>query len=97
MKTIRKFLWFYFEWSFAFLNREEAILHFLASDPRFHEDKFRPYDYFYSIFIDDKFEGYVAKLCNEWVICTGKDAIIGDLAGVKSVRDIKRIMKKYTK
>jgi hypothetical protein len=97
MKKIFKFLWFYCEISFFFLNTEEAILRFCASDKRFSKDDFRPYKHYFTVFSADGHVLIGSLVCQfgEWALTC--NALTGDITGVKSLRQLKKLLKKYDK
>lgn len=97
MKTIFKVCWFYLDIGIFFINRDEAILRFCASDPRFSQDDFRPYDHYFTVFTADggAFIGSLVYQFGEWALI--RNALTGDITGVKSIRQLKRLLKKYAK
>jgi hypothetical protein len=76
MKKIFRICWFYLQIEVFFLNRNEAILHYCASDLRFHKDDFRPYRHYFSVFDGERLIGSVAFLFDEWVFV--HNALTGD-------------------
>jgi hypothetical protein len=97
MKKIIKVCWFYLEIQCFFLNRNEAILQFCASDKRFSKDDFRPYDHYFTVFSADggAFIGSLVYQFGEWALI--RNALTGDITGIESIRQLKRLLKKYAK
>ena len=95
MKKIVKVLWFYLQIEMVFLNRNEAIHHFCTSDPRFQRDDLRPYDSCYSVFQEGVFIGSLVLKHGEWAFI--RNALTGDIEGVKSLAGLKKVLKKYAK
>ena len=97
MKKIIKVLWFYCEIDFFFLNTNEVILRFCASDKRFSKDDFRPYTHYFTVFSGDgkAFIGSLVYQFGEWALI--RNALTGDITGVKSLKQLKRLLKKYSR
>lgn len=98
MKRIYKILWLYLEIVIFFLNRNEAFMRFCASDKRFIEDNQRPGQHYYFILNERKeIIGSFKKQLGEWVCSMGYFEYTYEVYNVKSIRQLKKLLKKYAK
>jgi hypothetical protein len=77
-------------------NRNEAILDFVNSDPRFVRTENFPYRYYYQMEVDNRvlIELAYYKAHDMWIVHECKCGVHSE---IKSLRQLKRFIKKYGK
>jgi hypothetical protein len=98
MKKIVKVFWFYLQIDCFFLNEKEAILHYCSKSAIFRADVGRRYEHYFSIHNGrGELIGSLVYQFGEWVCFIGDLQSTDGINGIKSLRQLKKFVRKYAK